>query len=170
MRQERLERGRKVFAGALEHLRDERLFDSHELKTTRPVKEVEAAVLAALKAQPSFAVTGNDSPMPDTFVIDATQEMSTALATSAGRRRSIIVGAQTKDDETQILFKVLEYKVEAVNKFSIGALIHAPVAVNYIPIDASQTNRMTDRLQAQLKEGVTIVTERIQAAINKMEK
>ena len=46
----------------------------------------------------------------------------TVLATSAGRREFLIVGAQTKDDETQILFEVVEYKVEAVEKFSIGNL------------------------------------------------
>jgi len=74
----------------------------------------------------------------------------------------VIVGARTKDDETQILFQVLEYKVEAKEKFSIGNLIGAPVGVNYIPIRASGE---TEKIQARLAEGVSNVTAIIQGVI-----
>jgi hypothetical protein len=75
------------------------------------------------------------------------------------------VGGQTRDDETVILFKVLEYKAEAVNKFSIGNLIGTPAEVNYVPIHALENAKLSDKLQAQLNGGVSNVTERIQGAI-----
>ena len=88
----------------------------------------------------------------------------TYMNTSAGKRRCVIVIGQTKDDETKILFKVFEYKTEAVNKFSIGNLIGTPVAVNYVPIHASKVT-MTDALNARLAEGVQSINARIQQAI-----
>jgi hypothetical protein len=75
------------------------------------------------------------------------------------------VGGQTRDDQTIILFKVLEYKIEAVNKFSIGNLIGTPAEVNYVPIHASGNAKLSDKLQAQLNFGVSNVTDRIQQAI-----
>jgi tetratricopeptide (TPR) repeat protein len=140
-------------------------FDTHEIKTTKPVKMIRTAILDGLKTQPAFKVTRNDSNTPETFEIEAVQELTTMLATSAGRRHCVIVGAQTRDDEAQILFKVLEYKSEAVNKFSIGNLINAPSEVKYIPIHSSGNEKLSDKLQVQVKEGVQIVTERIQRAI-----
>jgi len=165
LRVERLERPRKVFDSQTARHSDFSLFSEHELKTTKPFKEVETAIVWALKDQPAFRVTRNDSPAPDTFEIEATQELSTFLNTSAGRRTCLIVGGQTRDDETVILFKVLEYKTEAVNKFSIGNLIGTPVEVNYVPIHAVGNVKLSDKLQAQLNAGVSNVTERIQQAI-----
>jgi hypothetical protein len=165
LRVERLERPRKIFNSLTAPHSDFSLFDEHELKTTKPAKEVETAIVSALKDQPAFRVMRNDSPAPDTFEIEATQELSTFLNTSAGRRTCLIVGGQTRDDETVILFKVLEYKTEAVNKFSIGNLIGTPVEVNYVPIHASGNAKLSDKLQAQLNAGMSNVTERIQQAI-----
>lgn|ERR1022692_4113198 len=87
------------------------------------------------------------------------------LGTSAGRRQCVIVGGQTQDDETLILYKVLEYKTEAAIKFSIGNLIGAPAAVNYIPIHPSRISHMTEKNQTQLSGGISNVTERIERAI-----
>ncbi len=105
------------------------------------------------------------SNVPESFLIEAVQELTTVLATSAGRRQCLIVGAQTRDDETQILFKVLEYKTEAAMKFGIGALLGAPVTVNYVPIHQSRIGKLTEKLQAQVSQGVEIVTDRMQTAI-----
>jgi hypothetical protein len=65
----------------------------------------------------------------------------------------VIVGAQTRYDETQILFKVPEYKSEAVNKFTISTLISAPVKVEYVPIHPSRIPNLTDKLKAQVEKG-----------------
>jgi len=165
LRVERLERPRKVFDSLTARHSDFSIFDEHELKTAKPVKEVETAIVWALKDQPPFRVTRHDSPASDTFEIEATQELSTFLNTSAGRRTCLIVGGQTRDDETVILFKVLEYKTEAANKFSIGNLIGTPVEVNYVPIHAPGNAKLSDKLQVQLNAGVSNVMQRIQGAI-----
>ena len=88
----------------------------------------------------------------------------TYMQTVGGLRRVVIAGGQATDNETWIFFKVLEYKSEAVNKFSIGNLIGTPVAVNSVPIHASKMT-MTDALNARLAEGVQLVNDRIQRAI-----
>jgi hypothetical protein len=77
----------------------------------------------------------------------------------------VIVGAQTQDDETQILFKVLEYKAEAVNKASFGALIGAPAEVKLVPVHPSRIANFTDKLKVQIEEGMKMVTDRIQGAV-----
>jgi len=165
LRLERLEHGNLAFKNALHYNSDADLFTSHEFKTSKPVDQVYAAILDALRIPPAFQITRNFSPMAETYEIDFRQEFSTYLATSAGRRDGVIVCAQTKDDETQILFKLLEYKAEAQIKFSIGNLIGTPVAVNYVPISAARLGQLSEKLQARLNEGVTNVTARIQGAI-----
>ena len=164
-RVERLNRGKKVFAAILQQHGDADLFESYELKTTKPVKEVEEAIVAAFQIQPALPVTKRNSTAPETFFVETAQEYSTFLATSAGRRQCLVVGAQTRDDETQILYKVLEFKTEAVNKFSIGAVLGTPVEVKYVPIHPSRVGVLTEKFKTRLKEGVSNVTARIQGAI-----
>ena len=77
----------------------------------------------------------------------------------------MIVGGQIRDDETQIRFKILEYKTEAVNKFSIGALIVTPVEVNFVAIHPSRIGTVPEKLQARVNEGVSNVTAIVQSAI-----
>ena len=165
MRQEQLERGNTAFKNAFLDPTVADLFTSHEFKTTKPVTEVYPAILQALSAPPAFQIIKNFTPAVGTYEIEFKQEFSTYLATSAGYRDGIIVCAQTKADETQILFKILEYKTEAQIKFSIGALIGTPVAVNYIPISEAKLGPLSEKLQARLNEGITNVTARIQSAI-----
>jgi hypothetical protein len=76
-RVERLNRGKKTFDALLKQYSDKDLFESHELKTTKPVKEVQANLLNWLKIQPSFQIKKNASPAPETFEIEAVQELST---------------------------------------------------------------------------------------------
>lgn len=165
MRQEQLERGNTAFKNAFLDPTVADMFTSHEFKTTKPVTEVYPAILQALNAPPAFQIIKNFSPAVGTYEIEFKQEFSTYLATSAGYRDGIIVCAQTKADETQILFKILEYKTEAQIKFSIGNLIGTPVAVNYIPISEAKLGPLSEKLQARLNEGITNVTARIQSAI-----
>ena len=127
-----------MFNTTLRQYSDETLFDGFELKTTKPLKEVQAGILSGLRNQTALKIVSDETPAPEIFAIQASQEFQTVLATSSGRRNAIIIGARTKDDETQILYKVLEYKTEAQIKFSIGNLIGAPVAVNYVPLHSSR--------------------------------
>ena len=162
---ERLNRGKKAFDAVLSQHGDANLFESHEFKTSKPVDAVKTAILEAFSKQPAFRVTHGTSTPPETFTLEAVQEFSTVLATSAGRRICVIVGGQTRDDETQIRFKVLEYKVEAVNKFSIGAWIGTPVEVNYVAIHPSRIGTVPEKLQARVNEGVSNVTAIVQSAL-----
>lgn len=165
MRIERLEQGKKCFDSVLKRFSDSELFSGYEFKTTKPVMEVRRAIVEAMKGQNAFRYTADIWPTLETFQLEATQEFQTVLATSAGRRNVIIVGARVKDDETQILFKVLEYKTEAQIKFSIGNLIGAPVAVNYVPLHSSRVPNMSDKNRVQLIEGLSNVTASIQFAL-----
>ena len=165
LRLERLNRGKKVFDAVLSQHGDANLFESHEFKTSKPVDAVKTAILEAFSKQPAFRVTQGTSTPPETFSVEAVQEFSTVLATSAGRRICVVVGGQTRDDETQIRFKVLEYKTEAVNKFSIGALIGTPVEVNYVAIHPSRIGTVPEKLQARVNEGVSNMTAIVQSAI-----
>src|ERR1035437_1896717 len=164
-RVERLNSGTNTFNALLVGQSDADLFDGHILKTTMPVLDVSAALLNALKIQPGFQIAITGSPTPETFEIEADQELSTYLGTSAGRRKCFIMGAQTRNDETQILYKVLEYKTEAQIEFSIGNLIGAPAGVNYVPLSPARIPDLSDKLRAQVQAGVSNLTARIQGAI-----
>lgn len=145
---------------------DSSLFDTHELKTTKSSQAVAAAIRETLVNDiPQFKLTRDDSPKPGLFAFDAEQEIMTYMNTSGGRRRCVIMVGQTKDDEIKVLFKIIEYKTEAVNKFSIGNMIGTPVAVNYVALDASKGNLNNDQ-KIQIAGGIHFVTERIQKAIS----
>ena len=165
MRVERLNRGKLAFDSIIKaKYPDGNLFETHEIKTGKPLKDIELPLLSALKGEPlKFSVTKYNETT-DLCEIEATHEFKTALNTIAGQRQLVMVGAQTKDDETQILFRVLEYKAEAVEKFSIGNLIGTPVNVNLIPIRATGE---TNKLQMRLVEGVSNVTAIIQSVISR---
>ena len=166
---ERLNRPRKVFNDTLKNYPDAALFEEHELTTSKPYDAIATAIARALKSgQPSFQITGNTSPQSETSVIEAAYEIEGFLGagTTSGQRRCIIVCGQSKDDETQIYFKVLEYKAKTSIKFSIANILNTATTanVNYTAIHPTRI-QMTDALQAQLTNGVHIVTERIQAVI-----
>jgi tetratricopeptide (TPR) repeat protein len=164
-RQEGLTRTKTLFDSIMAKSPDAALFETQEVKTAKPAKDLQLAINHALQnGQPPLKVVRSTTPRPETFFIEAVQEFSTALATSAGRRHCFIVGGQTKDDETQILYKVLEYKTEAVNKFSLGNLIGAPAAVNYVPLHASRV-QMTEALKTRVQEGTKLISDRIQRAV-----
>jgi len=169
IRVERLNRPKRLFDAVCKGRSDSDLFEAHELKSKKSAAAVETAIYKALREDPAFRITKRDSPERETFEILAEQELMTFLQTSAGKRQCIIVGGQTTDDETQIRFKVLEFKAEAVNKFSIGALIKTPVAVTYSPIHPSRGTPLPEKLQQQLSEGISNVTARIKLAAEAVE-
>jgi hypothetical protein len=166
---ERLNRPRQVFDAALKRYADADLFEEHELTTGKPFKDAGSAIALALKSgKPSYQVTGITSPQPETYQIEAAYEIPGLLGsgTTSGRRQCIIVCGQTKDDETQVLFKVLEYNAKTDVPYSIGALLHSatPDHALYTPINPSRI-QMTDALQTQLTNGVQFVAARIGHAI-----
>jgi len=116
-----------------------------------------------LSVQPPFVYNVNDSPTPGIHEFAATQKFSTGLL-SSGVRMCLIVVGQTKDDETQILFKVLEY--ERHHKLELtGPQNQLTIDAELIPLVPSSFPQMSEQQTNQLKAGVQIVTERIQQAI-----
>lgn len=162
---DRLNRPKAAFDQELALYSDADLFESHEIKSAKPWNEVADAISQAFQTgQPAFKLTQRNAGLPEAFDIEARQEFMTYLQTSAGMRRIVIAGGQATADETQIYFKVFEYKAEAAVKFSIGNLIGTPVDVKYIPIHPSRVT-MTDAFKARVAEGVQITHDRILQAV-----
>lgn len=168
-RVERLNRPHQVFNDVLKGYPDAELFDEHELTTSKPYSEAGGAIASALSSgQPMFRIADISLSEPETYAIEATYEIPGLLGagTTSGRRQCVIVCGQAKDDETQVYYKVLEYKAKTTVSFSIANLLHTATTDNarYIPVNPSRI-QMTDALEAQLTNGVQIVTERVRQAI-----
>jgi len=161
MRIERLNRPKNVLNADLARTLDADLFDSHEFKSQKSYQEIESAIVNAFQAQPGFRLTRHNSPKPETFLIEVVQDISGVLL-SGGQRVCVIVGGQTKDNETQILFKVLEYKTK--HNVSMPGLLAFRDDQSTVAVNAARME-MTDKLQNRVIEGVANVTAIIQLAI-----
>jgi hypothetical protein len=158
MRVERLERPKKSFDSIVNQITGAAMFESHELTTSNPAVEVQPAIVAQLKsAQPTFQINSDETPATETFEIEATQVFS------GGSRQCVIVGGQSKDDETQIYFTVVESKKVGFFNQPITSLVGA-TPLEYTLIDPNQP-QLSDKLKNQIAEGVTNVTAIIQGAI-----
>ena len=155
LRMERLERPKKVFDEVIREIGDSALFESHELTTSKPVREVQSAFVTQSKtAQPPFQDIHYLQPAPETFSFEAGQVFS------GGTRQFVIVGGQSKDDETKIFFKVVEFKKAP---FYDQPLLGSGSA-NYVLVNPNQA-QSNEKVKAQITDGVRIVTECIQRAI-----
>jgi hypothetical protein len=162
-RVERLNRPKSVFGDVLGHYPDANLFDDHELTTGMPAKEAAAAIANALgTVQPAYKIAVNRSPKPEIYFISASQDDNGILTTS-GRRTCIIVCGQTTDTNTEILFKVLEYK--ATHNVTMPGLLAFKDDMEFVPIHPSRIPDMTDKLKTQVQAGVSNLTARIQMRI-----
>lgn len=161
---DRLNRAKNLMAFVSAHTPDAPLFETNELVVRKRVDAVESAIEESLRVEPAFKIIKRNRDLTDAFEIHAEHEIKTVLNITGGKRRCIIVGAQIKPGETHVLFKVIEYKAEAVNKLSIGNLINAPVAVNLVPVHSSRV-RMTDDLKTRVEEGIGNLRSRIREAV-----
>jgi hypothetical protein len=73
----------------------------------------------------------------------------------------VIVGAQTGDKETQVFFKVMEYK----SKSSVTFQGQLTITKSSIPLDPFRIGELTEREKTQVKDGAIKVEERIRRAI-----
>ena len=157
LRAERYERPKTIFGNIMLSRINTSLFESHELKTSKPAKETLAAIAAELKSgQPSFQVAQSDLAS-EVFMLDGTQEFA------GGSRECVIVIGQSKVDGTRIFFNVIEFKKVAFYDQPLGALVGA-MPVKYTVIDPSQPG-LNDKLKAQVQAGVSDLTARIQVAM-----
>jgi hypothetical protein len=162
-RVERLNRPKTVYDDTLGQIADANLFDDHELKTSMPAKDAAVLIVNALiTGQSKYKIEEDNSPKPETYLITASQDDNGILSIN-GRRQCIIVCGQTTDTNTEILFKVLEYK--AKHNVSMPGLLAFRDDESFTPIDKSKIADMNDKLLAQLQSGVSNLTVRIQGVI-----
>ena len=158
-----LARPKRVFDSLCEHYQDAGLFAEHEFKTSKPSKELAAAIVNSLtNAVGAFQILYNDSPEPQAYEVVAQRTFSLGILGGTERDCLIVVG-QAKDDETQIWFKVLEYQVQ--HTVTSNGLLNYHDNKQLITVSPSRM-QMNDFLSARVQEGVRIVTDRIQQAIN----
>ncbi len=163
MRLERLNRSKQVFDDLVTMEVDANLFEDHSLTTSKPAKDVALAIASALQyVQPAFKIYRNTAPKPETYAIVATQDDMGILSVNAHRECFIVCG-QTTDNETQIIYKDVEYK--ANHSVSMQGLLAFRDDQSYTPIHPSRIPVMTDKLRAQLQMGESNLTVRIQGAI-----
>ena len=161
-REERLKRPREAFDLVCSQNENAGLFVEHELKTSKSAKEVEAAIVKSLQAAPSgFEILYDNSIQPETYKVMAQQIFSLGILGGTERVCLLVVG-QTKDNETEIFFKVLEYQIQ--HTLVANSLFNIKDNKQMVPVHPSRM-QMNDALQSQVREGVKIVTERIQQAI-----
>jgi hypothetical protein len=157
-RVERLNRPRQAFNAALKQYTDAGQFDEHELTTGMKFDAVGPAIRAALLGtQRAFKVVILRTGLPEIYALEATQEVS------GGQRRCLIVCGQTKDDETQILYKVFEFESKHDISLSGGLSFNT----TYIPLVPAKVGPLTDKMKAQIAAGVLVVTDCIRQAIDK---
>ncbi|MEI6196553.1 MAG: PEGA domain-containing protein [Verrucomicrobiota bacterium] len=162
-RVERLNRPKTVYDAMLKTYVIANLFEDHELKTSVPAKDVAAAIVQSLETiKPTYKISANQSPKPETYYISAMQE-DPGILTISGQRQCIIVCGQTTDTETVILFKVLEFKTK--HNISMPTLGNFRDDEQSIPIHPSRFPDMTEDLKTRLQAGVSNLTARIQWAI-----
>jgi len=162
-RVERLNRPKTVYDETLGEYVDANLFDDHELNSSKSVVSVAGAIeQALLTVQPNYKIIVDSEPKPDTYLITASQDDNGLLSVN-GRRECIIVCGQTTDTNTEILFKVLEYR--AKHNVTMPGLLAFKDNEEFIPINKSNIADMNDKLLAQLQAGVSNLTVRIQGAI-----
>jgi len=158
---ERLKRPRTVFDSLCGQNADASLFAEHEIKTSKPAKEVEAAIVKSLQVAPlAYQISSDGLQQPETYAVTAHETFSLGFLGGTERVCLLVVG-QTKDDETQILFKVLEFQIQ-------HTIVNFRDEKQLIPLHPSRI-QMNDILQTQVQNGVRIVTERIQKALQELQ-
>jgi hypothetical protein len=155
----------KVFDVLCDKYPDSKLFAKHELKTKKQAGKIAGGISGALvSVQPPYAINRDDSPVPDIYVVVATQKSSNGFMSGGGERTCLIVVGQNKNHESQIIFKVLEYQRN--NSSDMTAPVNQlPISENLIPLSPSRFPNMTKKLKAQLHDGVSNVTAIVKRAV-----
>jgi hypothetical protein len=157
LRVERLALPKKTFDALMASMGDTFSFESHELTTSKSAAETQLAIELELKTgQPGFQILRSDMT-GEIFRIEASQDFL------GGSRRCEIVGGQSKNDETQIYFKVVEMKKAAFYNQPIGSMWGA-LPTKYTLIDPNQSP-LDEKQKKQIADGVSNLMGRIQMAL-----
>jgi len=132
------------------------LFETHELTTRQPFAELAAAFTTAFEAKaPAFDVRPKKLPWAESFAMSCEQQLP------GGLRKILIAGGKINDQETRILYKVMEYTTKHDISFS-GRL---SFNTSYVPLHEPEIGRLTPKMKAQIEDGLRIATEGIQGVI-----
>ncbi len=157
-----LTRPQRVFGNLCANYWDAGLFTPHEFKTIKPAKAVAQAIVSALTNAPgAFQIIKDDSTEPEIYQVVGQQTFSLGILGGTERDCLIVIG-QSKDDETQIWFKVLEYQVQhsiSATGFNIRDSRHL------IAMSPSRL-QMNGLLEDQISRGLRSVAERIQEGVD----
>lgn len=162
-KQANIEALKKVFDSFTGTINGAAFAETHQLKTSKPVRQVESAMVDQFRTvSPKFNLPYVAWTNETTFCMNAEQEVS------GGGRLCMIVGGSITDEETVVLFKVIEFKGEALGIKILGTMLGAATSTkfnpSYHPINPSSA-QLSDSDKSRIAEGVRVVTERIQHAI-----
>lgn len=136
-------------------------FKENELVTTNSINGLGEVIKQALSSrQPSFEIVRFESARPDLFGLEARQRVG------LGSRICLVVGAQVREGETRILFKVLESEQPSAGNL-LGGLLRLASAPPAASQDPKVEKQRAERWEARIKEGIRLVTERIQDAVER---
>ena len=76
-------------------------------------------------------------------------------------RKIVIAGAKINDNETRVLFKVLEYTSKHDVSLSGGLSFNT----SFAPLHEPEIGELTPKMKAQIEDGLRMATERIQGVI-----
>ncbi len=129
-------------------------FSRHEVIAAADAKSVCDAIRRAFENDgPVFQINPALWLDSDTFVMEGKQDVDD------GHRVCLVLGGQLGTNETLICFKSLEYQ-NSHTATLLGGLVTASVVT-----PADQNGERAARFQAQIKEGASMVAERIRKAI-----
>jgi hypothetical protein len=132
-----------------------RLFDRQEVKVKGSLADLERKLVAALtNDEPAFKLLALKEPDPGMFFLQVMQPMK-----AAGWRRCDMVGGQTSEGETLLVFKVFEYAY--AEAFSIRSLVGDNNEKNMVPIHESRLGQSKLPLLARRAEGIKLIRDRI---------
>jgi tetratricopeptide (TPR) repeat protein len=160
-----MNRGETLFKSTTRKYDGGELFQTLRMKSTRPVQEVEAALLSALRTgEPIYRILRHDSPIKEGFLIEAEYEMP-LLSVFSGKRNVIIVGARNREGETETITTVIEYKPQFVRPE--GSAANAWSVMSFVPIHTSRLGTVPKRLQNQVNAGISDIRARIEQVVAK---
>jgi hypothetical protein len=162
-RLKQLTRPREAFDALCAANPDSQYFEEHEIKSSRTAKELAEVIVKSLAAAPDgFQILENSSPSPKTYVIRASRGHSYSILGGMENTCLIVVG-QTKDGETQLLFKVLPYQI--AHPDVVSALVNNNSNAQLVLMTPARI-KGNDIWIALVEGSVGKVVQRIQSGIN----
>lgn len=159
---EQLKRPKLEFDKLCAQSPDATLFEQHELTAKKPAKELVAALTQAMQSPPRpFEESGPRWPDGKTYTAVWRQTFSMGLLGGMERHCLLVVG-EASDGETQVWFKILEYQVKST---LVANNLNVQQQKQMTPISPSRM-QMDLLLENRIKEGVKMVTDKIQTAIS----